>query len=222
MLYIGVGDGGGSFDPNNNAQNPNSLLGKMLRIDVSQDAFPDDPNRDYAIPNGNPFVAGGGRPEIWALGLRNPVRGGFDLTTGNLYIGDRGEPGRTQEINLMRPNDGGANFGWPFREGTQSRVPGGPASPLPPVVEYLGQGATGGNVYRASNRSFQNHYFFGDLDGRILSIPVSLIAQGSTVPASSIILRSDLEASLGSVRGFAIGDVIYIANGSHAFLMAAR
>lgn len=125
MLYIGVGDGGGAFDPNNNAQNTNSLLGKILRIDPSRDDFPNDPNRDYGIPAGNPFAGGGGRPEVWALGLRNPVRGGFDTVTGNLYIGDRGEPGRIQAINLLRPGDGGANLGWPFREGTQVRMSGG-------------------------------------------------------------------------------------------------
>lgn len=222
MLYIGVGDGGGAFDPSNNAQNTNSLLGKILRIDPSRDAFPDDPNRDYAIPAGNPFAGGGGRPEIWALGFRNPVRGAFDAVTGNLYIGDRGEPGRVQEINLLRPSDGGANFGWPFREGTQIRVSGGPASPLNPIIEYVGQGATGGNVYRGTNRSFLNQYFFGDLDGRVFSVPVSLLVQGTTVPSSSIIPRTDPGGSVGSVRGFAIGETIYIANGTAGFIMAAR
>jgi len=227
MLYIGTGDGGGSFDPNGNAQNTNSLLGKILRIDPRTDAFPDDPLRNYSIPAGNPFAGGGGRPEIWALGLRNPVRGGFDAATGNLYIGDRGEPGRPQEINLLRPGEAGLNFGWPFREGTQVRVPGGPAAVMNPVIEYLGQGATGGNVYRSTNpgenRSFLNHYFFGDLDGRMFSVPVSLLVQGTTVASGSIVARTDPESSgPGSVRGIALRDSVYIANGTSGLTMFAR
>src|SRR5690606_24551436 len=94
-----------------NAQNRNVLLGKILRIDPASDAFPADAARDYAIPAGNPFASGGGSPEIWAYGLRNPFRASFDPATGNLWIGDVGE-GAREEVDLMRPGDGGANFGW--------------------------------------------------------------------------------------------------------------
>lgn len=91
-----------------------------------------------------------------------------------------------------------------------------------PIIEYVGQGSTGGNVYRGTNRSFQNHYFFGDLDGRVFSVPVSLLVQGMTVPTSSIVARTDPEGSVGSVRGFAVGETIYIANGTDGFRMNAR
>lgn len=226
FLYIGVGDGGGAFDPNGNAQNPNSLLGKILRLDVRQDAYPADPARDYSIPAANPFAAGGGAPEVWALGFRNPVRGGFDTATGNLYIGDQGEPNRPQEINLLRPADGGANFGWPFREGTQVRAAGGPASPINPVIEYIGQGAIGGNVYRGTNRSFQNQYFFGDKEGFVWSVPLSQLAQGTTLSSPSFrLLKSPAEpdgSGLVPVRGLAIGEIIYFASGTHAYSITPR
>jgi len=91
FLYIGSGDGGSGGDPQDNAQNRNNLLGKILRIDVASDAFPADSARDYAIPAGNPFAASGGAPEIYAFGLRNPFRASFDRVTGNLYIGDVGQ-----------------------------------------------------------------------------------------------------------------------------------
>lgn len=90
-LYIAVGDGGSGDDPPNNAQNINSLLGKILRIDVDSDAFPADPDRNYAIPASNPFVGEAGADEIWVLGLRNPWRISFDSANGDLYIGDVGQ-----------------------------------------------------------------------------------------------------------------------------------
>ncbi|HZW36419.1 MAG TPA: PQQ-dependent sugar dehydrogenase, partial [Candidatus Deferrimicrobiaceae bacterium] len=89
FLYIGMGDGGSGGDPDNNAQNPASLLGKMLRIDVES---PPDPGLAYAIPTNNPFLDNASfREEIWALGLRNPWRFSFDRLTGDLYIGDVGQ-----------------------------------------------------------------------------------------------------------------------------------
>jgi glucose/arabinose dehydrogenase len=92
MLYISSGDGGSGGDPMGNAQNAGSLLGKILRIDVSADGFPADPARNYAIPPGNPFAgATPGADEVWLLGLRNPWRASFDAATGNLWIGDVGQ-----------------------------------------------------------------------------------------------------------------------------------
>jgi glucose/arabinose dehydrogenase len=105
MLYIAVGDGGGAGNPSNSAQDTNSLLGKMLRIDVHGDDFAGDPTRDYAIPDDNPFAgAVAGRDEIWAFGLRNPWRDSFDRLTGDLYIADvgQGEMGRSQLPGLRR------------------------------------------------------------------------------------------------------------------------
>ncbi len=111
-LYIGMGDGGSGGDPQNNAQNLGTLLGKMLRIDV--DGVP-----RYAVPPDNPFVTTpGARPEIWALGLRNPWRFTFDRATGDLFIGDVGQD-RWEEISFqLAASQGGENFGWRLMEGT--------------------------------------------------------------------------------------------------------
>ena len=120
-LYIATGDGGGANDPNGNGQNLNSLLGKILRINVNGDDFPADPTRNYAIPGGNPFAgATPGADEIWDYGLRNPWRISFDSATGDLYIGDVGQ-GAREEINFEPAGgNGGFNYGWDFREG---RIP---------------------------------------------------------------------------------------------------
>jgi glucose/arabinose dehydrogenase len=148
-LYIGMGDGGSAGDPENRAQNTQELLGKMLRIDV-------DGATPYAIPAANPFVAGGGRREIFAIGLRNPWRFSFDRGTGDLYIGDVGQ-GAIEEIDFLPKGQGaGANFGWRVMEGNQCTNYGGnppcnPALFTPPVLTYdhnQGCSVTGGVVYR--------------------------------------------------------------------------
>lgn len=126
-LYVSSGDGGG-FASRCNAQSLANLLGKILRIDVDGDGFPADPNANYAIPAGNPFVGvGGARGEIWSLGLRNPWRFGFDRLTGDLWIGDVGE-GTWEEINLQPGGSGGNNYGWPWFEAasTSSGCAGSP------------------------------------------------------------------------------------------------
>ncbi len=106
MLYIPTGDGAVGA----NAQSLNSLLGKVLRIDPGSDAFPADPDRDYAIPAGNPYAgATAGLDEIWASGLRNPFRASFDTLTGNLFIGDVGE-GLREEIDLAPAGRGRAQL----------------------------------------------------------------------------------------------------------------
>jgi glucose/arabinose dehydrogenase len=196
LLYMGSGDGGGGGDPNNNAQSLNTLLGKILRIDPRTDAFPADPLRDYAIPPGNPFAAGGGLPEIWAYGLRNPYRASFDLFTQNLWIGDVGQ-GAREEIDVMRPIDGGANFGWRVLEGTAAYNGTPTASMVPPVAEYShgsgpreGNSVTGGYVYRGPIEAFRGHYFFADfISSNIWSIPVARVAVGTTIPSSQFTLR---------------------------------
>jgi glucose/arabinose dehydrogenase len=196
LLYMGIGDGGGAGDTPNNAQNLNILLGKILRIDPSTDAFPTDPARDYAIPPGNPFAASGGLPEIWVYGVRNPFRDNFDAVTGNLWIGDVGQDAR-EEIDLLRPADGGANLGWHIMEGTA--VFSGPTIPglTPPVAEYLhgsgarqGNSVTGGLVYRGPIESLNGHYIFGDfIDGNIWSIPIAQVAPGTTLGSDRFVLR---------------------------------
>jgi glucose/arabinose dehydrogenase len=113
-LYIGTGDGGGSGDPHNKAQNPQSLLGKMLRIDVHSGS------RAYKVPSDNPFVDSSGyKKEIWALGLRNPWRWSFDDLNGQMYIGDVGKSA-WEEVDVELPGAGGHNYGWRCYEGKQS------------------------------------------------------------------------------------------------------
>ena len=171
-LYISTGDGGGGGDPLNNAQNINGLLGKMLRIDVSTDAFTADPGRDYAIPTDNPFASGPGADEIWAIGLRNPWRPSFDRLTGDLYIADVGQDER-EEINFQAANSpGGVNYGWAVREGTLPYDPARPAGPGPltgPVIDYPhtndgtgGFSVTGGYVYRGTAGGMQGSYLYAD------------------------------------------------------------
>lgn len=197
FLYLAVGDGGGGGDPDNNGQNRNILLGKLLRLDVASDAFPADPNRDYAIPSGNPFATAGGAPEIWAYGLRNPFRSGFDRTTGNLFIADVGQ-NAVEEVNLMRPADGGANFGWRVREGTQPFQGTTTETLVNPVLEYLhgsgprqGRSVTGGYVYRGPVEALTGHYFFADfVTGNIWSLPLSRLSVGTTVPSDDFTIRT--------------------------------
>jgi glucose/arabinose dehydrogenase len=197
MLYIAIGDGGGSGDPDNNGQNTNTLLGKILRVNPASDAFPSEPDRDYAIPAGNPFITAGGAPEVWAYGLRNPFRNNFDPQTGNLLIGDVGQ-NAIEEIDLMRPSDGGANFGWPILEGT---VPfrGGPTTGMiPPVAQYShgtgpvnGSSVTGGLVYRGTVESLLGEYIFADfVRPNIWSLPISRLVPGTTVQANEFTLRN--------------------------------
>ena len=212
LLYLAVGDGGGGGDPSDNAQNAFVLLGKLLRIDVRGDDFPLDTLRDYIIPPANPFASGAnGRPEIWALGLRNPFRNSFDPVTQNLWIGDVGQ-GAREEIDLMRPGDGGANFGWRVFEGTAifngTPVPG----MVPPVAEYQhgagpreGNSVTGGHVYRGPVEALRGQYIFGDFVlGNLWSIPISRVALGTTIPSSQFILRrADFTPNLGAINNVA-------------------
>ena len=197
FLYLAVGDGGGGGDPDDNGQNRNSLLGKILRLDVANDAFPADPNRDYAIPAGNPFASMGGAPEVWAYGLRNPFRNSFDRPTGNLFIADVGQ-NMVEEVNLMRPGDAGANYGWRIREGTQPFQGSTTETLTNPVLEYLhgsgprqGRSVTGGHVYRGPVEALVGHYFFADfITGNIWSVPLSRLSVGRTLPSDEFTIRT--------------------------------
>jgi len=163
-LYIAVGDGGGGNDTFNTAQNLNSPHGKMLRIDVNNPSG----GENYGIPDGNPFASGGGLPEIWAVGLRNPWRNSFDRETGDLWIGDVGQSAR-EEIDFQPAGaPGGLNYGWAFREGNIAGPKPAPV-PAPPVVEPIhvlmrseGASITGGYVYRGGLTDLQGQYLFGD------------------------------------------------------------
>ncbi|HZV38665.1 MAG TPA: PQQ-dependent sugar dehydrogenase [Pseudoxanthomonas sp.] len=197
LLYIGIGDGGGSGDPDDNGQNPNTLLGKILRIDPSLDGYPADASRDYAIPANNPFATGGGAPEVLAYGLRNPFRNGFDPATGNLWIGDVGQ-GAVEEIDLLRPTDAGANYGWPILEGTHAYRGGSTDGLIPPVAEYLhgsgtrqGDTVIGGYVYRGPIEQLQGQYAFADfIVPNAWTIPVSRVTQGTTLASSEFVVRN--------------------------------
>lgn len=171
LMYLGIGDGGGGNDPNNNAQNPNVLLGKMLRIDPTVDDFAGDPNKNYGIPTGNPFQGSNGpvqgADEIWAVGVRNPFRFSFDRQNGAMVMGDVGQ-GAWEEINYEPTGQGGRNYGWRVREGAHTILGGTPSyTPLTdPIFEYArgsGSSITGGVVYRGSQlQGMQGRYFFAD------------------------------------------------------------
>ncbi len=163
-LYLGTGDGGAGGDPLNNGQNPNALLGKMLRLDVSGRTE----GEPYAIPADNPFVGGGGAPEIWTTGLRNPWRFSFDRETGDLWIADVGQ-NWIEEVNVLPAgSSGGANLGWNVMEGTACfAVEDCDPSPfIGPVAEYtheFGCSVTGGYVYRGGAApSLGGVYLFAD------------------------------------------------------------
>lgn len=164
-LYIGLGDGGSGGDPQNYAQDPSQLLGKMLRINVD--------NNPYIVPATNPFVGMQGvRPEIWAIGLRNPWRFSFDRQTGDLWIGDVGQ-NSFEEVNMQPVASlGGENYGWRCYEGlTTFNSSGclGQGNYYFAIHQYDNTGfsgdcsISGGFRYRGSDFSnMQGHYFFAD------------------------------------------------------------
>jgi glucose/arabinose dehydrogenase len=161
-LYIGMGDGGDGHDPGERAENLTTLLGKMLRIDVS--------GEDYAVPSDNPFSpASGAKTEIWAYGLRNPWKFSFDRLTGDLYIADVGQQ-YFEEINFQPASStGGENYGWDTLEGFHCHEPAQGCEAegtVLPIIEYdhsEGVSVTGGYVYRGSQLpSLQGKYFFAD------------------------------------------------------------
>ena len=152
-LYIGMGDGGSGGDPQCYAQNPNSYLGKMLRLDVDQNV---NISPYYAVPASNPFYVGNSanKSEIWALGLRNPWRFSFDRKTGDLWIADVGQ-GAREEINFTSSDDvGGLNYGWKVMEGNSNHSNGNDCDTQPPpfnsplytdpIFEYGRSNSTGG------------------------------------------------------------------------------
>lgn len=162
MLYIALGDGGAAHDPQNNGQRLDTLLGKILRIDVDHQ----DKDLQYAIPKDNPFVSTpNAKPEIWAMGLRNPWRFSFDTQTGELWAGDVGQ-NAWESVFLVTK---GGNYGWRIMEGSHDHRPNDPKPSIPitpPVYDYprsMGQCVTGGYVYRGKSiPQLQGVYIFGD------------------------------------------------------------
>lgn len=218
-LYVGTGDGGSSGDPGNRAQDPQEMLGKMLRLDI-------DGGTPYAIPPDNPFV---GSPdtldEIWSLGLRNPWRYSFDRLDGDLYIADVGQ-NEWEEIDVEpAESDGGLNFGWRLMEGTHCYNPASGCDTLSgltdPVYEYGHGGSpfkcsvTGGFVYRGcAIPELQGRYFFGDYcSGQIWSFiwddtGIADLTEHTDITPGSGVLVSFGEDYFGELYVCAMGDGI--------------
>ena len=164
MLWVGLGDGGSGGDPQNRAQHRDSLLGKLLRLDV-------DGASPYAIPADNPFVSDTtARPEIWSYGLRNPWRFSFDRATGDLYIADVGQ-GQWEEVDVapsLAGRGSGVNWGWRVMEGAHcyNAATCNTSGLALPLVEYShadGCSITGGYVYRGQDiPALQGTYFYAD------------------------------------------------------------
>lgn len=207
-LYIATGDGGSANDPDNNAQTKTSQLGKILRINVGSDAFPADPNKNYAIPAHNPFALPDGAPEVWDYGLRNPYRNSFDRANGNLIIADVGQDSREEIDFESASNGGGNNYGWKLREGFEPT----PGVGVDPVYDYThgtgpfqGRAITGGYVYRGSLlKEIFGEYFFGDfISGRIWSMETDP-ATGALLPGTLRDRTAELKRlnSFGSISSF--------------------
>ena len=224
-LYIGMGDGGSAGDPGNRAQSVNSLLGKILRINVNGSTS----TRHYLIPASNPYVGKPGRNEIWQRGLRNPWRFSFDRSTGNLWIGDVGQ-NRYEEVDrAVRTAKGpgkGINWGWHALEGNHCYRPSSGCSTKGktlPLVEYShaatgGCSITGGYVYRGSAvPALAGWYVYGDYCGG----QVWAVAAGASRPAKPVTLLSTGRA----ISGFGEDDAgeLYLCDlGGAVYRIAAR
>ncbi|AKJ27998.1 PQQ-dependent sugar dehydrogenase [Caldimonas brevitalea] len=172
QLYVATGDGGPSNDPFQRAQDPNSNLGKILRITPQADG-------GYTVPTGNPFVGRAGNDEVWSFGLRNPYRNSFDRATGDLWIADVGEAAREEVDFEAAGSEGGRNYGWRALEGSADNpdVPdAAPEGAIAPLFEYehgaLGRSVIGGYVYRGGlEEGLDGAYLFGDFaSGKIFSL----------------------------------------------------
>jgi glucose/arabinose dehydrogenase len=169
FLYSGLGDGGSGGDPFGHGQDKQILLGKMMRIDVDATS----PGLQYRIPPDNPFVAGGGLPEIWAYGFRNPWRFSFDRTTGRMFVADVGQD-KFEEIDIVQK---GGNYGWNTMEGLHCFNPptncntAGLSLPIIEISHPEAVAVIGGFVYHGSALAgAQGMYIFGDLTGKIWTL----------------------------------------------------
>ena len=196
-LYIGMGDGGSGGDPGNRAQNKNSLLGKILRIDVDHHAG----SLHHRSPSTNPYVGHAGDDRIWAYGLRNPWRFSFDRATGDLWIGDVGQD-RFEEIDRATHSSGGGigrNYGWRVLEGRSCFKPAsgcssaGKTHPIAVYSHSSGCAVVGGYVYRgALFGAMRGAYLFGDYcSGRIWALK----SNGASAQTPSLLRSSGLNIS---------------------------
>lgn len=216
MLYLSFGDGGGAGDPFGHGQNPNTFYGTILRLDVSGTR----PGAPYAVPDDNPFVAGGGAPEVWAYGLRNPWRISFGSTVDELWVGDVGQS-RWEEIDLVRR---GGNYGWPVYEGSSCYASNplcGVLSAEPPVVEYTrseGISVTGGVVYRGSSLGWlRDRYVFGDFGtGTVWAV----VPDGSGWTRAEVVRSGLMISAFGRDRAGEVYALDYIRGGVHQLVAA--
>ena len=200
-LYLGTGDGGGTGDPDNNGQNKNALLGKILRLNVGGAG-------GYTIPPGNPFAgATPGADEVWAFGLRNPWRISFDRLNGDLYVADVGQSNR-EEIDFQASGAGaGANYGWRFMEGTACYNPATNCDPgglTDPVLDYGHSNGrcsiTGGYRYRGASSVLAGQYIFGDFcSGEIWSTTAGTWNFGTPILDSGAFISSFGEDEAGEL-----------------------
>ena len=231
-MLISLGDGGSD---SGTAQNNNTLLGKILRVDPWTDAFPSDPARDYAIPAANPFATTGGLPEIFISGMRNPFRMSVDPVTGDLFIGDVGQSAR-EEIDRVAANATGlVNMGWNICEGTLPSVATCSGSGFTlPVTDYPRSGApnvgttvTGGVVYRGPIEDLQGQYIFGDFGSNALwSVPIANLVNGTVFPSASYTVRTGQfvpdAGAINSVVAFGTdndGNVYIVDIGGEVFIL---
>ncbi len=218
LLYIATG-----FQrrtgTNNDPQNPDTLTGKLLRIDLRRDEFPADPDRDYGIPSGNP--ASTGRREIIAFGLDDPYRMSFDGP--NLLIGDSQPQFQyPEEIDLFRPQDVGANYGAPFTGNSPGQTP--PVISLPGDPSLTNQRRiTGGHVYRGPITQLTGQYIFAYefslANNSVFAVPASSLVQGQTVSSPQLTLLSsslpqELRGFIRSLGVDTIGNLYFVTNRS--------
>ena len=206
-LYTGVGDGGSGGDPNNNGQNTNVLLGKILRLDINNLSG----GNNYGIPPTNPFAGGGGRPEIYTYGMRNPWRFSQDPVTGIIYIGDVGQD-TWEEVDIMQ---NGGNYGWRIMEGDHCYNPPSNCDStglIMPIKNYSHSGngcsITGGYVYRGTRvPSLVGSYLYGDYCSCNIW---RLVYAGGVVTNDEMVVPAALPANSMSSFGVDQNNELYI------------
>jgi hypothetical protein len=225
-LLFGLGDGGGSGDPNDRAQDPTDLHGSILRIGVDGDDFPSDPARNYTIPSDNPFVgSSAGADEVWAYGLRNPWRFSLDAETNQLFIGDVGQA-HWEEVDVAPAGSGGLDYGWNTLEGTHCYQPSSgcsSAGTVLPVLEYShadGCAITGGYVSRSDELpDLVGHYFYADWCAGVLHS--FAFVDGKVTDQH----RWDEFGSLGKVTSFGVdgqGRLLVLVDDGRVLRLTAR
>jgi glucose/arabinose dehydrogenase len=224
FLYIGTGDGGNADDPQRTAQNPDALLGKILRIDVNSEAN----GKKYAIPAGNPYASGGGAPEVYILGLRNPWRWSFDTATGDLWIGDVGQD-TDEEVTVLKDGmQAGANLGWSMYEGTRcfGNYTCDPANKtMPQVVRPQSAGwvsVIGGQVYRGDCfPDLKGTYIFADYGANTAAFVRGKLEANGTVTTTTIPNPTGWPGGRTSIHADARGELYMTTTNGRVYAIEA-